>query len=132
MKSWEENLRRRYEQDRMRLLDYREEDLEFKILIFETLREEVKAYERSEHDSVNDTVCDDRICDGECIRTEQSKNDTPGPDWETAQWPQGSTEGERPDEAIDSYDIYEFMYDQIVMDKIERKVSPKKPKHKRK
>lgn len=134
MTAWEEDLRRRYEQDRIRLLDYREADLEFKILIFETLREEVKTYERSEHDTVDGTLCDDRIRDGECVRTEQSEDNDPGSDWETDERTQGDSEGERPDEIVitDEYDIYEFMYDQIAMDKIERKVSPKKQKHKRK
>lgn len=134
MTAWEEDLRQRYEQDRIRLLDYREADLEFKILIFETIRKEVNEDERSEHDLVDGTVCDDRICDGECIRTEQSEDDVPGSDREIDEWTQGDSEGERPDEIAitDEYDIYELMYDQIAMDKIERKVSPKKPKHKRK
>ena len=134
MATWEEDLRQRYEQDRMRLLDYREVDLEFKILIFETIWEEVKADERSEHDSVNGSVRDDRICDWECVRTEQGEDNVPGSNWENYELSQGDPEGERPDEIVitDEYDIYESMYDQIAMDKIERKVSPKKQKHKRK
>lgn len=132
MATWEEDLRQRYEQDRMRLLDYREVDLEFKILIFETIWEEVKNDERSEHDSVDGSVCDDRICDGECVRTEQSEDNVPGSNWENYELSQGDPEGERSDETVDEYDIYESLYDEIVMDRIERKVSPKKQKHKRK
>ena len=130
MKAWEENLRQRYEQDRRALCDYREIDLEFKI-IFESIGKEVKEYERSEYDSFNGVVCDTGICDGERVRTEQDQDDDSGSDLEVDRGAEGESE-ELSDEMIDEDYIYERLNIRRKQSKQKPKSSKKKKKHKRK
>lgn len=146
MRTWEFVLQEKYEQDRMRLMDYREIDLEFKEWLIKLFYEGVtEEDERSEHNPDDDSVRDDRICDRECIRTEQDQNADPGPDHADDEWTQvriGDAEDRlaemiaaEPNEAYEveeTEDIYESYYDEIAAYQSSLKARPKKKKHKRK
>lgn len=145
MQRWETALQERYEQDRIRLLDYREIDLEFREWLIRILYEEVKDDERSEHRTYDDLVHDDRICDRECIRTEQDQDADPGLDYANDLQPETGAAEERlakliaaePEETYEveetaAEDIYESYYDEIAEYKSNLKAKPHKKKHKRK
>ena len=146
MQIWEFVLQEKFEQDRMRLMDYREIDLEFKEWLIKLLYEEVKEKdERSEHGTYDDPLHDDRVCDRECVRTEQNQDADSGPDYEDGfQFEAGAAEerlrnliAAEPTEAYEAEepvaeDIYESYYDEIVEYKSNLKARPKKKKHKRK
>lgn len=147
MHRWEFVLQERYEQDRMRLMDYREIDLEFKEWLIKLLYEGVtEEHERSEYCTDDDPVCDDWVRDWECIRTEQDQNADSGPAHEDDQWTQivGCKEDRlaemiaaEPVEAFEAEvsaaeDIYESYYDEIAEYHSSLKARPKKKKHKRK
>ena len=148
MRKWEFVLQERYEQDRLRLLDYREIDLEFKEWLIKLLYEGVEdKHERSEHRADDDTVHDHRIRDRECVRTEQDQVSDPGPDLTFSERPEIGAAEERlaamiaaePEETYEvsetsepMEDIYDSLYDEIAEYRVQRKVGPKKKKHKRK
>lgn len=147
MHRWEFVLQERYEQDRMRLMDYREIDLEFKEWLIKLLYEGVtEEHERSEYCTDDDPVCDDWVRDWECIRTEQDQNADPGPDHEDSQWTRvveckedrlAEMIAAEPVEAFEAEvsaaeDIYESYYDEIAEYHSSLKARPKKKKHKRK
>jgi hypothetical protein len=90
-------------------------------------------------------VHDDRVCDRECVRTEQNQDADSGPDYEDGfRFEAGAAEerlrdliAAEPAEAYEAEetvteDIYESYYDEIVEYKSNLKARPKKKKHKRK
>lgn len=123
MKQWERYLQQQYEQDRRKLLDYREIDIEFKQLIMEATILDGPV----EPDPVIDIVLNDRVHDGECVRTEQSKvsdREIVGQDHEE---PGGDPEGDGREEVIDDYDdSFDSYYDEIVEYKNSKKTGKKK------
>lgn len=130
MRKWENDLQQRYEQDRRRLLDYREIDIEFRQLMMEVtlLNEPV------EPDPVIDIVLDTGIHDGECVRTIQSEDSAPEPSGQDCEEPWRDPEGDGREEAAvtDDYDIYESLYDEIADYKSQMRISPNKKKKKKK
>ena len=151
MRTWEFVLQEKYEQDRMRLMDYREIDLEFKEWLIELFYGGVTEQdERSEHNPDDDSVRNDRICDRECVRTEQDQDADPGPDHADDEWNQvriGDAEDRLAEmiaaEPAEGYtvtdgldcgeeDIYENLYEEIAEYRSQKKTRPKKKKHKRK
>ena len=124
MKQWEIDLRQQYEQDRRKLLDYREIDIEFKQLIMEATILDGPV----EPDPVIDTVFNDRVYNGECVRTEQDKDSNReiiGSNSEDCE--QCSTEHGREEEVINDYDdSYDSYYDEIVQYKNSKKTNKKK------
>jgi len=143
---WEIVLQQQYEQDRTRLLDYREIDLEFKEWLIKLLYEEVtEKNERSEYSADDDIVHDDRICDRECVRTEQDQIIDPGPDCPVDEWVKIGAEEDRLAEMIltdpeesseiaeeEDDDVYESFYEEIADYKCQMKAKPKKKHYKRK
>lgn len=123
MKQWERYLQQQYEQDRRRLLDYREIDIEFKQLIMEATILDGPV----EPDPVIDIMLDDRVHDWECVRTEQSKvsdREIVGQDHEESG---GDPEGNGREEVIDDYDdSFDSYYDEIVEYKNSKKTGKKK------
>lgn len=146
MQKWEIVLQEQYEQDRMRLLDYREIDLEFKEWLIQLLYEEVTdKHERSEYDIDDSFVHDDWICDRECVRTEQDQIADSGSDKEDDGRTEISAAEERlarmiadePEEIqvtddTNEEDIYESFYEEIDEYKTKLKSKPKKKHYKRK
>lgn len=134
MRAWEFVLQARYEQDRLRLLDYREINIEFKEWMIKLLYEEVKKEnEPGEYDSDDDSVCNDRLCDRECLRTEQDQDADPGPDYQDGERAEdGGSEEDGPDENVMEEDIYEHLYAEIDEYKCQAKSRSKKKGHKKK
>ena len=150
MRRWEFVLQDKYEQDRNRLLDYREVELEFREWLINLLYEEVKKYEPGEHGANDGPVRDDRICDRECVRTEQNQEPDPKSDYADVKWAQVCTEPERDlegelaqmiaaepvtefaVETEEEHDIYESYYEEIDAYKCQNKARPKKKHFKRK
>lgn len=148
MQRWEFVLQERYEQDRMRLLNYREINLEFKEWLIKLFYEEVtKTDERSEHSADDDPVCDDRIRDRECVRPEQDQIADPGPDHPYGERTESGAEERITEiiaaEPVEEYliealdesgeeDIYESFYEEIDRYKNQQKAKPKKKHYKRK
>ena len=137
MRLWELSLQERYEQDRMRLLDYREIDIEFRFWFMELMRKETKADESSEYGTDDNPVSDDRICDRECVRTEQDQESDSGSDHKDDERTEIIVAAEDrlteliESEPIEEEDIYESYYDEIVSYKTQRKVKPQKKHHKK-
>ena len=148
MQRWEFVLQERYEQDRMRLLNYREINLEFKEWLLKLFYEEVtKTDERNEHSADDDPVRDDRICDRERIRPEQDQIADPGSDHPDGERTESGEEVriaeiiaaepaeeyliEASDETVEE-DIYESFYEEIDRYKNQQKAKPKKKHYKRK
>ena len=139
MRLWELSLQERFEQDRMRLLDYRETDIEFRFWFMELMRKEAKNDESGEYGADDNPVDNDWICDRECVRTEQDQEPDPGSDHEDDERTEVITAAEdRLAELIESEptedetDIYESYYDEIVSYKTQRKVKPQKKHYKKK
>ena len=148
MQRWELVLQERFERDRMRLLDYREVNIEFKEWLIDLLYSEVKeTHEPSEHGSHDDIVHDDRICDREQLGTVQSEIDDSGSDQKDDGRIEVSfgifAEEERLETVIASEqpalmfeempeDIYESFYEEIDAYKCQNKARPKKKHFKRK
>lgn len=147
MQRWEFVLQDRYEQDRNRLLDYREVELEFREWLINLLYEEVKKYEPGEHNTDDGPVHDDRICDREQLGTVQSEVTYPGPDQkDDGRYEVGAGDGyeeERLAELIaaepvtefvaeteEEHDIYESFYEEIDTYKCQQKARSKKPHYK--
>ena len=123
LKQWERYLQQQYEQDRRRLLDYREIDIEFKQLIMEAAILDGPV----EPDPVIDTVFNDRVYDGECVRTEQSKVSDREIIRQDHEEPGGDPEGDGREEVIDDYDdSFDSYYDEIVEYKNSKKTGKKK------
>lgn len=123
----------------MRLLDYRETDIEFRFWFMELMRKETKANESGEHGADDNLIDDDRICDRECVRTEQDQESDPGSDHEDDERTEVIAYAEdRLAELIESEptedetDIYESYYDEIISYKTQRKVKPQKKHYKKK
>lgn len=132
MKRWDVALQERYEQDRMILLDYREIDIEFRLWFIDVMKD-VNEIERPEPSSIDDTLCNDRICDGECVWTEQDKNIDTGIDDEDHEQYQRYSEQESESAEIMEYeDTFDDFYEEVTKSKIEKKSKPKKKKHKKK
>lgn len=123
MKQWEKDLQQQYEQDRRRLLDYREIDIEFKQLMMEATILDGPV----EPDPVIDIVLDDRIHDGERIWAKQDKNsDREIVGSYSEECEQCSTE-HGGQEVIDDYDdSFDSYYDEIVKYKNSKKNGKKK------
>lgn len=149
MRRWEFVLQDRYEQDRNRLLDYREVELEFREWLINLLYEGVKTYEPGKHNTDDGPVHDDRICDREQLGPVQSEVAYPGPDPKDDGRTEVSTgdfyEEERLAELIaaepvtdfeaeveEEHDIYESFYEEIDTYKCQQKARPKKKHYKRK
>lgn len=123
MKQWEKDLQQQYEQDRRRLLDYREIDIEFKQLMMEATILDGPV----EPDPVIDIVLDDRIHDGERIWAKQDKDSDPEPCRQDHEEPGGDPEGDGREEVIDDYDdSFDSYYDEIVEYKNSKKANKKK------
>ena len=121
MRRWEMILQERDEQDRLRILDYREVELEFRAWMIELMYEEVKELEPSEHSTDDDPVHDDWICDWEQLGTVQSEIACPESDYTDAERTEDSPEGE-PEEI----DIYESFYKELDNYKCQQKVKPRR------
>ena len=132
MKKWYVALRERYEQDRITLLDYREIDIEFRLWFIDVMKD-VNEIERSESSSIDDSLCNDRICDREHIWTEQDKSVDTGFDNEDAQRTERYSEQESESAEIVEYeDTFDDFYEEVTKSKMEKKSKPKKKKHKKK
>ena len=147
MRRWEFTLQERFEQDRMRLLDYREVNIEFKEWLINLLYSEVKeTHESSEYSSDDDSLHDDRICDREQLGAVQSEIDDSGFDQEDDGRIEVSFgvihEEERLAELIEEEpplefeempeDIYESFYQEVDAYKCQNKARTKKKHYKRK
>ena len=142
MRTWEYVLQNRYEQDRLRLLDYREVNIEFKEWLIKILYEEVKKEdEPGEYNSDDGALCDDWICDRELMGAVQSEDNDPELNFANDECPEdGDDEEDRlvaeviSEEAIEETeeDIYEELYAEIDEYKCQSKARTKKKHYKRK
>lgn len=148
MRRWEFVLQDRYEQDRLRLMDYREVELEFKEWLINLLYEEVTKHEPGKHDINDGPVRDDRIRDREQLGAIQSEVSYPGSDQKDDGWAEVGSgdclEEERLAELIaaepvmtfeqeevqEEHDIYESYYEEIDTYKCQQKARSKKPHYK--
>ena len=123
MRQWEKDLQQQYEQDRRRLLDYREIDIEFKQLMMEATILDGPV----EPDPVIDIVLDDRIHDGERVWAEQDKDSDREIVRQDHEEPGGDPEGDGREEVINDYDdSFDSYYDEIVEYKNSKKTGKKK------
>lgn len=151
MPAWEQKLVESFEEDLRRINDYTSVDIEFREWLLDLFRdlyaapiifEEDEEIEHGEPGINDDSVHDDRICDRECLRTEQDQGD----DREAAEGYFGSDEesddGEREREEFvieadiiqeeNEYDPFEEEYEKIDSYKNEFRARKRKAYHKRK